>query len=74
MGKSEYYANNMEMDVCVCSVNTGEVLHEFKGLDLLLGEQYWTAWCVGQYYRIVETTKKIDFRSGRIAQVIYWVK
>ena len=73
MGKSEYYANNMTMDVCVCSVNTGEILHEFSGLDLLLGEQYWTAWCVGHFYRITEVAKKFVF-PNKLVGVTYWVK
>lgn len=38
----------------VCSAYTGEVVHEFKGADIARGRQYWVAWCVGNYYRIVE--------------------
>lgn len=42
----------------VISSTTGEVIHQFTGADLLRGKQYWRAWCVGNFYRIVDEAEE----------------
>lgn len=67
MNRFEEVAKNLNTCVMVCSSNTGEILHEFTGVDLMLGKQYWTAWCVRQYYTIDEIDTACD------GHVTYWV-
>lgn len=43
-----------ERKAFVHSANTGKMIKEFSPMEIFMGKQYWTAWCVGQYYTIVE--------------------
>lgn len=43
-----------ERKAFVHSANTGKIIKEFSPMEIFMGKQYWTAWCVGQYYRIVD--------------------
>lgn len=64
-------------DACVCNAKTGEVIHTFEGADLLRGRQYWRAWCIGHYYRIIgedETEYLADDGDRVCLSFIFYVK
>ena len=54
------------MKAVVRSKVTEEVIKEFTGVELYMGNQWWTAWCIGQYYTIDEIEKTYS-------TITYWV-
>lgn len=54
-------------EAMVVSLYTGEILHEFTPIEMFMGKQYWTAWCVGQFYTIEDIVEEANCTT-------YWVK
>lgn len=52
---------------CIVSANTGEILHEFSKMDIFMGRQWMTAYCVGQFY----TIENVEISHG---ELVYYVK